>query len=103
MYEAENRFKAGNKPPTCFLPEGLVEQKLKTLFERNTIDDGNMRHKNKDAKKNKRLFLKKSKDMTKAGERARQVREQTQSQENKTTKKENKRERRNKEQKKKWE
>ena len=50
-----------------------------------------MRHKNKDAKENKR----RTRGTTKAGERARQVQEQTQPKgenENKTTKNENKRE-----------
>ena len=48
------KFKAGGKPSTWFPPEGLVEQKLRTVFERNTINEGKMRHKNKDAKENKR-------------------------------------------------
>ena len=41
-----SKCKAGGKPSTWFPPEGLVEQKLKTIFERNTIDEGEMRHKN---------------------------------------------------------
>ena len=89
MVGRPGKIKAGGKPSTWFPPEGLVEQKLKTVFERNTIDEGKMRHKNKDAKENKR----RTKDTTKAGERARQVQEQTQPKgenENKTTKNENK-------------
>ena len=67
-------IKTGGKPSTWFPPEGLVEQKPRTLFEYNTIDKSKMRHKNKDAKENKRRTT----DTTKAGERASQVQEQAQ-------------------------
>ena len=90
-YPSAAVFTTGGKPSTWFPPEGLVEQKLKTVFERNTIDEGKMRHKNKDAKENKR----RTRDTTKADERARQVQEQTQPKgenTNKMTKDENKRE-----------